>query len=110
MIRLQSLCQKMPGGVNLYVCCSFPQRTFMTNRSWSANFFKILTTPNTSLKWIVGCAVLFLAAVLFNPFLQGLFQFEPLSWKEILVSVVAGCLTISWFEVFKAVRRKKSNS
>ncbi|MDP4277293.1 MAG: cation-translocating P-type ATPase [Bacteroidota bacterium] len=83
--------------------------TIMTNRSWSAGFFHILATPNASLKWIVGFAVLFLTAVLFNPFLQGLFQFEPLTWKEILISVAAGCLTISWFEVFKAVRRKKSN-
>jgi Ca2+-transporting ATPase len=79
--------------------------TIMTNRSWTNNVFKIIKTPNTSVKWVVGSTVVFLAAVLFNPFLRDLFQFEALSWIEILISAVAGCLTILWFEIYKTVKR-----
>jgi P-type Ca2+ transporter type 2C len=78
----------------------------LTNRSWENTIFKIIATPNTSVKWIVGGTILFLAAVLFVPFLQSLFQFAPLSGLQILVSAGVACLSIVWFEIYKAVKRK----
>jgi len=81
--------------------------TIQTNRSWSDNIFKILVTPNSSVKWICGAAVAFLAAVLYIPFLQDLFQFEALSGLELLVAFGAGCVSIVWFEIYKAIKRAK---
>lgn len=78
--------------------------TILTNRSWEKNLFQILASPNASVKWIVGGTLLFLIAVLFVPFLHGLFQFAPLSILQIAASVGVGCLSIVWFEIYKAVR------
>jgi len=84
--------------------------TIQTNRSWENNIFQILVTPNKSVKWIVSLAIVFLAAVLFIPFLRGLFSFAPLGFVEILVSGAVGCLSIIWFEIYKAVKRKSSRA
>jgi len=81
--------------------------TIQTNRSWENNFFQILASPNKSVKWIISLAIVFLTAVLSIPFLQELFSFAPLGAKEIALSGAAGCLTIIWFEVYKAVKKGK---
>jgi len=78
--------------------------TIQTNRSWENNIFKILVTPNKSVKWIVSLAVVFLAIVLFVPSLRDLFRFTSLGAAEILISGAAGCISILWFEIYKAVR------
>jgi len=77
-----------------------------TNRSWENNIFKILMTPNKSVKWIVGLAITFLLSVILIPFLQRLFQFAPLGATEILISGAAACISIVWFEIYKAFRKK----
>jgi P-type Ca2+ transporter type 2C len=80
--------------------------TIQTNRSWENNIFKILATPNRSVKWIVSLAVVFLAMVLFIPSLRDLFRFTSLGAAEMLVSGAAGCISILWFEIYKAVRKE----
>jgi P-type Ca2+ transporter type 2C len=81
--------------------------TIQTNRSWENNLFKILATPNQSVKWITGIAIVFLSIVLFIPYMRDLFRFTSLSVAEIFVSGVAGCLSIIWFEIFKAVKKHR---
>lgn len=76
-----------------------------TNRSWKSNIFTIIASPNKSVKWIVGETLVFLAAVIFVPFLQNLFKFATLGWTEILVSAAVGFLSIVWFEIYKAVKK-----
>jgi len=80
--------------------------TILTNRSWENNLFQIIASPNASVKWIVGGTILFLVAVLYVPFLQSLFKFAPLSALQILSSVGVGLLSVVWFEIFKAVKKK----
>lgn len=77
-----------------------------TNRSWKNNIFTIIASPNKSVKWIVGETLVFLAAVIFVPFLQNLFKFATLGWTEILVSAAVGFLSIVWFEIYKAVKKE----
>ncbi|MFA7043716.1 MAG: cation-translocating P-type ATPase C-terminal domain-containing protein, partial [Bacteroidales bacterium] len=84
--------------------------TIQTNRSWEKNIFQILATPNKSVKWIVSLAIVILTAVLFIPFLRGMFSFAPLGMIEILVSGAVGCLSIVWFEIYKATKRKSSRA
>ncbi len=79
----------------------------LSNRSWTSSIFKIIVTPNKAVKWVVGGAVIFLVMILNIPFLLDLFQFEKVGYVEQLICVLAGFLSITWFELYK--RSKKSN-
>ena len=75
--------------------------TILTNRSWSESIFAILRTPNPTVKWVAGGAILFIILILIIPFLQGLFQFSPITVWEAVLSIAAGISTIIWFELYK---------
>ena len=77
----------------------------LSNRSWTRNIFQILATPNKTVKWIAGGAVLFLILILNVPFLMELFQFEKIQFMSALICIVAGLFSITWFEVYKLTRR-----
>jgi P-type Ca2+ transporter type 2C len=77
----------------------------ISNRSWTTGFFEILSTPNKAVTWIVGGAVLFLILILNIPFLLDLFQFEKIGLVELLICSVAGFATITWFEIYKKIKR-----
>ena len=84
--------------------------TILTNRSWSASIFQILRTPNKTVKWVAGGALLFIILVLEIPFLQGLFLFSPLSLLQISIAVLAGVSSITWFECYKYRLRNRHES
>jgi len=79
----------------------------LSNRSWTSSIFTILVTPNKAVKWVVGGAVVFLLLILNIPFLLNLFQFEKISYLELLICTVAGFFSIVWFEIYKRMRRNK---
>ncbi|MEG1644046.1 MAG: cation-translocating P-type ATPase, partial [Bacteroidales bacterium] len=79
----------------------------LTNRSWSESIFTILRTPNPTVKWVAGGALLFISLVLTIPFLLQLFQFSPISVWEVLISITVGISTILWFELYKHFRLHK---
>ncbi len=78
-----------------------------SNRSWSENIFKIVITPNKSVKWVVGGAIFFLILILNIPFLLDLFQFEKIGLVEALICALLGFMSITWFEIYKIFRRRK---
>jgi Ca2+-transporting ATPase len=73
----------------------------LSNRSWTRNIFQILITPNATVKWVVGGAILFLALVLNVPFLREIFLFKKVDLLEIILCTSAGLLSITGFEIFK---------
>jgi Ca2+-transporting ATPase len=77
----------------------------LSNRSWTSGFFKILSTPNKAVSWIVGGAIIFLILILNIPFLLDLFQFERIGIPELLVCTVAGFSSIIWFEIYKQLKK-----
>ena len=77
----------------------------LSNRSWTKNIFQILVSPNKTVKWIAGGAVIFLILILNIPFLMELFQFEKIRFTNALICIGAGLLSITWFEIYKLVRR-----
>lgn len=79
----------------------------LTNRSWTDNIFKIIATPNKAVLWVVGGAVFFLTLILNVPFFLELFQFEKITFLNILICIIAGISTISWFEIYKLIKLKK---
>jgi len=78
----------------------------LTNRSWTDNIFKIIATPNRAVLWVVGGAIFFLTLILNVPFFLELFQFQQLSFVNILICIAAGIITISWFEIYKLIKLK----
>nr|NQU89923.1 cation-translocating P-type ATPase [Bacteroidota bacterium] len=76
----------------------------ISNRSWSENFFRILVTPNKTVKWVVGGAILFLLLILNVPFLLNLFQFEKIGFFTTVICVVCGLFSITWFELYKVFK------
>jgi Ca2+-transporting ATPase len=79
----------------------------VTNRSWSRTILGILRTPNPAMWWVVGSALVFLALVLYVPFLKALFHFSTLHPKDIALCVGAGAVSIAWFETLKAFQRQR---
>jgi Ca2+-transporting ATPase len=82
----------------------------LTNRSWSAGFHTTLRARNTALWWIFGGAVLFLGLVLYVPALRDLFGFGVLHAVDLAICLVAGVLSVAWFEVFKIVRGRRARA
>jgi Ca2+-transporting ATPase len=76
----------------------------LTNRSWTDSIFKIIATPNKAVLWVVGGAVFFLILILNVKFFLDLFQFQRLSFINIMVCVMAGIFTIVWFEIYKLIK------
>ena len=77
----------------------------LSNRSWTTGIFTILATPNKTVKWVVGGAIIFLLLILNIPFLIDLFQFEKVGLQELLICTLAGFSSIIWFEIYKKIQR-----
>lgn len=79
----------------------------LSNRSWTTNIFRILITPNRAVKWVVGGALFFLILIMEVPFLLTLFQFEKITIPELIVCIIAGLSSVTWFEIYKQIKRSK---
>lgn len=82
----------------------------LVNRSWSRTALATLQTRNAALWWVVGGAVVFLAFVLYVPFLRALFWFDKLHPRDLLLCFGAGAISILWFELFKVISRYRNRS
>lgn len=80
----------------------------LSNRSWTSNIFSILRTPNKTVRWIVGGAIVFLILILNVPFLLNLFQFKSIGFIELLMCGIAGLLSIVWFELYKYIKQSRN--
>lgn len=78
----------------------------ITNRSWSATMGTILKAPNPAQWWVSFGAVAFLSIVLNSPVTREVFRFGAIHLLDVAVSVLAGVLSVVWFEVFKGFSRK----
>lgn len=78
----------------------------LTNRSWSRTIFASFKSPNPALRWVMGGALLFLGMVIFIPFLQRVFHFAPMHGIDFCLALIAGIVSITWFEILKIFTRK----
>jgi Ca2+-transporting ATPase len=79
----------------------------LTNRSWSRSMAATLRVKNTALWWVLGGATVFLGLVLYVPALRRLFGFGVLSPADLALCVVAGAVSVFWFEVYKVVGARR---
>jgi Ca2+-transporting ATPase len=79
----------------------------VANRSWSRNIFAILRAANPAMWWVAGGALIFLALVLYVPFLRALFHFSMLHPDDIALCLSAGAVSLAWLEALKALHRRR---
>jgi len=75
------------------------------NRSWHHNVFKAARQPNAALWWVIAAALAFLLLVLNAPTLHEVFHFAPITALQFFYCVLAGVLSVLWFEIYKAFNK-----
>ncbi len=75
----------------------------LANRSFDYAFHRTLFYKNRMLPIILGISVLMLLAILYVPFLTHLFKMGALSAADLGWCVLAGLVSVGWFEVWKAL-------
>ena len=78
----------------------------LTNRSWSLTIGSMMRVPNPALWAIIAAALVVLALVLSVPVVRELFRFGTLHTDDLILALIAGMISIMWFEAFKVLRRR----
>ncbi|CAN5878688.1 HAD-IC family P-type ATPase [soil metagenome] len=78
-----------------------------TNRSWSGAARTTRPARNKALVWLTAAAPVFLGLVIYVPGLRGLFRFAPLHPVDIAICLVAGVVSVLWFEIYKITSRRR---
>ena len=79
----------------------------VTNLSWKKIGVVILNKSSVALRVVLGLAVTALFCIMNIPLLRDLFHFSALGFREIITAVIAGGLSLVWFELFKLMRTKQ---
>ncbi len=74
------------------------------NRSQSRLIVSTVRTPNVALWWIVGGVIIALGLVVYVPFLRDLFGFAMLHPLDLLICLMAGVISVLWFDGLKLIR------
>lgn len=82
----------------------------LTNRSWSDTIFTSLRKPNRALSWVFAGTIACLLLVLYVPWLQDLFRFATISPADLIACIIAGSISVFWFEGYKILIRKNETS
>jgi len=79
----------------------------ITNVSWTRSLFATLRSSNRPMWWVIGGVVLFVGVMLYVPFFSKLLSLMRMSTGEILVCILAGLVSVLWFEVVKWSRKSR---
>lgn len=77
----------------------------LANRSFEFSIFKTILYRNHLIWWIIGASTVLSAAILYLPFLRGMFQLGPLSPGEVGWCVLTALVSVVWLEGWKLLRR-----
>ncbi|MBI2817937.1 MAG: cation-translocating P-type ATPase [Acidobacteria bacterium] len=81
------------------------------NRSRRRSVGAVLRTPNPALPWLVGSTLAVLAAILYVPFLRGLFRLSTLHPNDLALCFAAGVISMAGaMAVTKLIRMPASES
>jgi Ca2+-transporting ATPase len=81
----------------------------LSNRSWTRNIFEVLTIRNKAAGWVIGGAIIFMILIMNIPFFLDMFQFDKIGAADSAICIAAGLLTITWFEIYKAVKHSRKS-
>ncbi|OGS12464.1 MAG: ATPase [Elusimicrobia bacterium RIFOXYA2_FULL_58_8] len=76
----------------------------LTNLSWRDNFLKIMRGAHQTFWWVSSGALAVLLVVLYVPFFKNIFHFGTLHGNDLFLALVAGALSLFWFELLKALK------
>lgn len=80
----------------------------LTNRSWTRAAFRMFSSPNPALWWVVIGAVVLLGVIVIVPGVRDAFRFSGLTLTEWLWCFAAGIVSVIWFELWKQTRFARS--
>ena len=80
----------------------------LANRSFDYALHRTLFYKNRMLPIILSISAVMLLAILYVPFLGNLFRMTALSASDLGWCVLAGFVSVGWFEVWKAVKQGKA--
>tara|TARA_R110000868_G_scaffold136879_1_gene350035 strand:+ start:12075 stop:14642 length:2568 start_codon:yes stop_codon:yes gene_type:complete len=79
----------------------------LVNRSFYYSLWTTLKYRNNLVPIIIGITIVLAALLLLVPPFTNFFQFETLNWKQLGISVIAGMLSVLWYEIVKRVKRAR---
>lgn len=82
----------------------------LTNRSWSQTILNSMKIRNRALWLVIIGTLFFLFLILYIPFLRKFFHFNTLHLVDFIICLIAGVISIIWFEVLKIISIKKNKS
>jgi Ca2+-transporting ATPase len=81
----------------------------LVNRSFYYPITKTLGYKNNLIPVIIGITVLLTALLMIIPPVRNFFRLDVLNLTQVLIAIVAGSLSVLWFEIWKWYVRFKSN-
>jgi Ca2+-transporting ATPase len=76
----------------------------LVNRSWRHSVFRTLNIRNPALWWVIVVAFNFLLLALTLPLLREIFHFSSITIQQFALCVLAGLISVLWFELYKSFR------
>ncbi len=80
----------------------------LVNRSFYYSIITTLKFKNNLVLLIIGITLLITGLLLYVPILASFFQFVPLTLNELFISISIGSISVIWYEVVKAIKRKNA--
>ena len=81
----------------------------LINRSRTLTLWETLVKRrNSAIPWLITGAVALLLLLLNLPFLREAFDLQSLQWNEYLLLTALSYLSVSWFDLHKIIKRRRS--
>ncbi len=80
----------------------------LVNRSFYYSIITTLKFKNNLVLLIIGITLLITGLLLYVPILASFFQFEPLILNELFICISTGLISVIWYELVKAIKRKNA--
>jgi Ca2+-transporting ATPase len=79
----------------------------IVNRSALRSVVDTVRLPNRALWWVIAATLAGMAVAVYVPHAARLFLLAPLSVKELAACGFAALVSLAWFEIYKALRRRE---
>lgn len=80
----------------------------LVNRSFRFSLFQTLSYKNNLVPLIIGVTLVFIAAILYVPFIRDLFRLHELTIRSLALCMATGIVCTCWLEIGKYLQRKGS--
>jgi Ca2+-transporting ATPase len=82
----------------------------LVNRSFVYSVFKTITYKNNLVPLIIGITLVFIAMLIYVPFVRDLFRLNTLPVTVIITCIVVALVSTLWIDLWKLLKTKKADS